>query len=140
MARMEGSYQKFLLALKTLIPPFPLATLRTQADYKYTDDLPLYRLLTAVMAPNTDIATRALVVALKSPVGGRSTAEIHAITGLAPRTIDSIYARAISRGFEPNELPLVLRNIHVEDAPRSGRPSKHTDEAVESANEAEQVD
>ena len=72
------------------------------------------------MAPNTDIATHALVVALKSPLGGRSIAEIHTITGLASHTIDSIYARAISREFEPNQLPLSLYNSHVKDASRSG--------------------
>ncbi|KAH6973228.1 hypothetical protein EDB80DRAFT_743244 [Ilyonectria destructans] len=50
-----------------------------------------------------DIATRALVVTLKAPGGATKTSlEISALTGLAVRTINSIYARAIQRGFEPN--------------------------------------
>ncbi|RKK19273.1 hypothetical protein BFJ66_g17761 [Fusarium oxysporum f. sp. cepae] len=77
----------------------------------------------------TDIATRALVVTLKAPSGGaKTTAEISALTGLAVRTINSIYARAIHRGFEPNETPLRLINEWLEDAPRSGRPTKRTEE------------
>ncbi|KAL5610411.1 hypothetical protein FOBRF1_006528 [Fusarium oxysporum] len=78
----------------------------------------------------TDIATRALAVTLKAPSGAaKTTIEIHALTGIAVRTINSIYARAIARGFEPNERPLRLRNEYLEDAPRSGRPRKQTEEA-----------
>ncbi|KAJ0130726.1 Uncharacterized protein HZ326_26184 [Fusarium oxysporum f. sp. albedinis] len=77
----------------------------------------------------TDIATRALVVTLKAPNGGaKTTAQIHLITGLPERTINQIYSRAIDRGFEPNESPLRLINAWLEDAPRSGRPPKRTDE------------
>jgi len=75
------------------------------------------------MAPRTDISTRALVVTLKSPFVGKSTLQIADETGLSPRTIDSIYARAISRGFEPNR-PLKILPRFLEDAPRSGRPRK----------------
>ena len=82
------------------------------------------------MAPNTDIATRALVVTLKSPIGGKTTAEIAEKTGLKVRTINDIYARAIQRGFEPNHLPLVIRDEWLEDAPRSGRPLKQTEETA----------
>lgn len=81
------------------------------------------------MAPNTDIATRSLVVTLKSPVGGKSTAEIAEKTGLSKRTINDIYSRAISRGFEPNTLPLTIKDEFLKDAPRSGRPLKQTEEA-----------
>ena len=59
----------------------------------------------------TDIATRALIVTLKAPTGAAKTSiEISSITGIPIRTIDSIYARAIKRGFEPNQHPLSLHN------------------------------
>jgi len=84
------------------------------------------------MAPNTDIATRALVVTLKSPHGGaKSTAEISRNTNLSPQLINQIYARAIKRGFEPNSLPLVIRDEWLQDAPRSGRPTKITPEVTQ---------
>jgi transposase len=77
----------------------------------------------------TDIATRALVVTLKAPAGAaKTTVEIHQITGLSTRTINEIYARAIRRGFEPNERPFRLSDKYLEDAPRSGRPRKRTEE------------
>ncbi|KAJ0128361.1 Uncharacterized protein HZ326_28544 [Fusarium oxysporum f. sp. albedinis] len=67
----------------------------------------------------TDIAPRALVVTLKAlSGGGKTTAEIHDLTGISIRTINQIYARAI-RGFEPNERQLRLVNKWLEDAPRS---------------------
>ena len=48
------------------------------------------------MAPNTDIATRGLVVGLKS-IGGLSSAEISIKTGLTINTINRIFGRACSR-------------------------------------------
>jgi len=78
------------------------------------------------MAPNTDLATRALIVTLKSPIGGKTTSQISAFTGISTRQVNRIYARACERGFDPNELPLVLKDEWLEDAPRSGRPSKQT--------------
>jgi transposase len=83
------------------------------------------------MAPNTDISTRALVVALKSPFGGKSTTQISEITGISPRTIDAIYGRACQRGFEPNARLIKLLPEYLEDAPRAGRPRKQ--EAVTGA-------
>ncbi|KAI5456227.1 hypothetical protein BGZ63DRAFT_518315 [Mariannaea sp. PMI_226] len=81
------------------------------------------------MARNTDIATRAVVVFLKSPAGGKTTPEIAEIMGLSKRTINDIYARALARGFDPNkDLPLNLHDEHLRDAARSGRPSKQTNE------------
>jgi transposase len=84
--------------------------------------------ITSIMAPNTDIATRALVVTLKSPIGGLTTAEISEETGISPRQVNRIYARAIERGFDPNHRPFTLKDEWLEDAPRSGRPSKQTPE------------
>ncbi|EDN06635.1 predicted protein [Histoplasma mississippiense (nom. inval.)] len=78
------------------------------------------------MAPNTDIATRALVVALKSPYIAKTTTEIMNITNLSARQINRIYARAFERGFNPDLLYLTIRDEFLQDAPRSGRPTKQT--------------
>ncbi len=80
------------------------------------------------MAPNTTLATRALVVTLKSPVGGKTSAEVAEITGLSIRQVNRIYARVIERGFDPNHRPFELQDEWLQDAPRSGRPSKQTEE------------
>lgn len=79
------------------------------------------------MPPNTDIATRALIVTLKSPSGGKTTAEISEITGISSRQVNRIYARAIERGFDPNHRPLTIRDEFLRDASRPGRPTKQTD-------------
>jgi len=85
------------------------------------------------MARNTtDISTRAFIIALKSPIVHKTTAEIAAITGLSTRTINHIYARAIDRGFDPNIIPFQIKDEWVEDAPRSGRPTKQIEETVNS--------
>ena len=84
-----------------------------------------------IMAPNTNISTRALIVTLKSPFGGKSTTQISAITGISPRTIDSIYGRACQRGFKPNAPIINILPEYLEDAPRAGRPRKQ--EAIHEA-------
>jgi hypothetical protein len=61
------------------------------------------QIFVVIMVPNTSQSTRALIVCLKSSFVGKSTSEIAKETGLSARTINSIYARAIERGFEPNE-------------------------------------
>jgi transposase len=80
------------------------------------------------MAPRAahDMATRAQVVALKAL--GIPNKEISRQTGVGPRTINTIYDRAIGRGFNPNAEQPVIRDTHVQTAPRSGRPSKQTEE------------
>ncbi|SCN68977.1 uncharacterized protein FFB20_03274 [Fusarium fujikuroi] len=83
------------------------------------------------MAPNTDIATRAFVVSLKAPCCGKTSPEVSEITGLSIRTIDRIYARAIDSGFDPNVRPLILKDEYLRDKPRSGRPTKATEENKE---------
>lgn len=67
-----------------------------------------------------------MIVSLKSPLCGRSTAEISALTGVKQRTVNSIYARAIQRGFEPNAIPLIMKDSYFKDDPKSGRPTKRT--------------
>jgi transposase len=73
---------------------------------------------------NYSAITRALVVSLKAI--GKGNGEITDLTGIEKRTLNKIYARAIERGFDPAERPLNLRDEHIQDAPRSGRPSKQT--------------
>ncbi|KAK7190291.1 hypothetical protein PSPO01_04012 [Paraphaeosphaeria sporulosa] len=55
---------------------------------------------------------------------GTTNAEINHITHIPIRSIRSIYSRAIERGFDPDERPLQVQNSYLEDAPRSGRPTK----------------
>lgn len=70
----------------------------------------------------TDIATRALIIGLKST--GKTSTEVSELTEISVRTINSIYARAIERGFDPNFRPLKICDAYLVDAPRSGRPKK----------------
>ncbi|KAK6818968.1 hypothetical protein PG995_009160 [Apiospora arundinis] len=78
--------------------------------------------------PSTDLATRALIVALKSPLCGKTSVEIEAQIGVKERTINNIYARAIKAGFDPNARPMIICNEWLADKPRSGRPAKLGDE------------
>jgi len=76
-----------------------------------------------------DMATRAQVITLKAI--GFPNKEIQQYTGIKPRTINSIYDRAIKRGFDPNAKPPIIRDTHVQTGYRSGRPSKQTEEIKE---------
>jgi transposase len=80
------------------------------------------------MVQLTDSYLRAIIVYLKSPFGGKTTNEIAGQLEIPIRTINDIYARAIKRGFDPNYKPFTLKPEHVQDASRSGRPSKQTEE------------
>ena len=79
------------------------------------------------MAPHDDIATRVFIVALKSLVGGKSTAAVAAMTGVKPRIINNIYIRAIIRGFDPNSILIIIKDSHLEDSPKTSRPTKRTE-------------
>lgn len=92
-----------------LTPPFP-----------YPFYCLYYRSL--LLCITIEISTRALIIGLKST--GKTTVEVAELTNIPVRTINAIYARAISRGFDPNRRPLKLHDIYLADAPRSGRPSK----------------
>ena len=76
------------------------------------------------MAPNTDLATRAMVITLKSALVKRTDARVAEETGLNPRTINHIYAKAISRSFDPNRFPLEIKNKYIENRQRLSRPTK----------------
>ena len=82
------------------------------------------------MAPRTDIATRALVVTLKSPVGGQTSVKISEKTGLSVNTINRIYTQAITRRFDPNHQPFILKDEWLQNTPRSGRLTKQTPETT----------
>ena len=82
-------------------------------------------------APLVDLATRAMIVTLKSPLVGQTDAKVAEGTGIKPRTINSIYAKAIQRGFDPNRYPLELKMEYIGDSPRSGRPTKQIEELEE---------
>ncbi|KAF5852529.1 hypothetical protein GGP41_007961 [Bipolaris sorokiniana] len=83
------------------------------------------------MAPYTDIYTRTLIIALKSPPIGKNTSQVAVLTSVNPRTVDRIYSRAIAAGFKPNELPIKILPHYVQDAPKTGRPTKQAEEVKE---------
>jgi len=90
-----------------------------------------FLLLPDIMAQNTDIATRAIIVTLKSPLVGMKTSDVVKKLGCSARQVQRIYGRAIERGFDPNETPFVLKDKWLQDAPRSGRPTKQTPETTQ---------
>lgn len=71
---------------------------------------------------HTETAVRAQVVALRAYTT-KTSSEIACLTGLSISSVNRIYARAIERGFNPHEDPLI-HDRYVEDQPRSGRPIK----------------
>jgi len=77
------------------------------------------------MACSYDLATRAQAITLK--LFGATYEQIQQQTGIQRRTLLQIYARAIERGFDPKAEHPIIRDIHVQDASRSGCPSKQTE-------------
>ena len=77
------------------------------------------------LMPSIPIATRAQIVTLKAfrYTNEEICSKLH--LALAHYSLDRIYTRALARGFNP-ERPTCLDH-HVEDAPRSGRPTKQTE-------------
>ncbi|CAE7028232.1 hypothetical protein PTTW11_04392 [Pyrenophora teres f. teres] len=100
---------------------------------KVPDDLKLQPLRSYLLtiAPYTNIYTRTLVIALKSPPISKNTSQVSALTGVYPRTVDRIYSRAIAAGFEPNELPIKILPHYVQDALKPSRPAKQVEEVKE---------
>lgn len=70
----------------------------------------------------TTIPQRAIVISLVTT--GQTFAQVSELLNIPIRTLQSIYARAIERGFDPSHRPLVVHDHFVADAPRSGRPRK----------------
>jgi hypothetical protein len=73
-----------------------------------------------------DIAQRTLVLIMKTL--GMEPRQISDITDIPTVTINTIWNRAIERGFDPRRQPLMITDAYVIDAPRSGRPKKQTSE------------
>ena len=91
-------------------------------------EFPTFFLLNT-MAPPIPLPVRGLIVGLKA--NGATIREIEQLTGVQRRQIQRLYQRAIERGFDPEIRPLNIQLEHVQDAPRSGRPTKRTEEAIE---------
>lgn len=73
------------------------------------------------------ISTRAMVLTLKATTD-QKTSQIAELAGITSRHVNRIYSKAIERGFDPTKRPLTMEDHYVEDAKKSGRPSKRTPE------------
>ncbi|KAJ5212450.1 uncharacterized protein N7498_004096 [Penicillium cinerascens] len=71
-----------------------------------------------------DIAMRTLVITMKALSIVPLT--ISAMTDMPTRTINTIWDRAIERGFDPLWRPLVITDAYIAGTSRSGRPKKQT--------------
>jgi transposase len=78
------------------------------------------------MAPSYDIATRSQILTLK--LVGLSDQEIAKKLGILVdrSTIRRLWDKAVSRGWDPGKT--LLLDSFLENAPRSGRPTKQTKE------------
>jgi transposase len=74
------------------------------------------------------LAVRAQVVAFR--VAGLTNKQIAEMTGVSLRQIQSWYNNALKRGYDPS-VSILLKDEHLVDAPRSGRPKKAATEVVE---------
>ena len=81
------------------------------------------------MACSHDCSTRAQAITLK--ILSATYEQIQQQTDIPRRTVLDIYARAIEQDFDPKVEHPIIRDIHVQDAPRSGRTSKQTEENKE---------
>lgn len=67
-------------------------------------------------------ATRAAIIALKTPKGGAMTTQaISELFRIPEHIVNRIYANAIRRGFEPNDRIITIDDYHVVDTNRSRR-------------------
>jgi hypothetical protein len=80
----------------------------------------------------TPISLRAIIVYLKSPFGGALSAEQvrQKLGSQAPSRvhINRIYKAAIDRGFNPSGSEFIIQDEFINDLPRSGRPTKQTED------------
>ncbi len=81
------------------------------------------------MTRHYDLATRAQAITLK--IFGATYKQIQQQTGIQRRTLLQIYTRAVERGFDPKAEHSIIRDIYVQDAPHSDRPSKQTEDKKE---------
>ena len=82
-------------SVQALITPTPLFTYDKPTCYlqprSWPENPAHHQPVNNKMAPNTSLITRALIVILKSPVGGKTSAQIHEETGIFIRQINRIY-------------------------------------------------
>jgi len=64
-------------------------------------------------AAEIPLPVRAAILTLQSPPCSKSPIALHTIPGVSTRQIDRIYARAITRGFEPNAELLLILDEHI---------------------------
>jgi len=83
------------------------------------------------MAQNTDIATRVIIITLKSPFIGIKTSNVAKKLGYSTRQVQRIYKRVIERKFNPNETPFILKNKWLQNTPRSNQPTKQIPETTQ---------
>ena len=81
------------------------------------------------MTCSHDYSTRAQTITLK--ILDAIYEQIQQQTGIPRRTVLNIYTHAIKQGFDLKAEHLIIRDIHVQDAPHSGRASKQTEEKKE---------
>ncbi|KAK1977773.1 hypothetical protein LZ30DRAFT_246897 [Colletotrichum cereale] len=79
-----------------------------------------------------DPALRAVVLALRSRIGGKTADEVSQALGIPRRTVEDILSRAKKHGFDPTAPTFSLLPEYIEDAPRTGRPKKATPPVAES--------
>ncbi|KAK2063547.1 hypothetical protein LY76DRAFT_588302 [Colletotrichum caudatum] len=73
-----------------------------------------------------DPVTRAIILALRSRIGGKSADEVAKALGIPRRTVENILSRAKKHGFDPAAPTFPLLPEQYQDAPRAGRPKKAT--------------
>ena len=81
------------------------------------------------MARSHDYSTRAQAITLK--ILSAIYEQIQQQISIPRRTVLDIYARAIKWDFDPKAEHPIICDIHVQDAPRSGRVLKQTEEKKE---------
>jgi hypothetical protein len=85
--------------------------------------------------PESEISLRAVVVYLKSPFGGALPAhKVSEAIGnvLSKSQVNRIYSVALERGFNPSASNFAIKDEYIENSPRTGRPSKQTDDVIRS--------
>ncbi|OHW89545.1 hypothetical protein CSPAE12_11872, partial [Colletotrichum incanum] len=75
----------------------------------------------------TDPPTRAVILALRSRLGGKTADEVAQGLGIPKRTVNNILLRAKKHGFDPTAATFTLRPEYINDAPQPGRPKKATE-------------
>jgi hypothetical protein len=76
--------------------------------------------------PNVETSMRAVIVFMKSPIGGSHSAgdiKKKLQIDISPQAINAIYRRAIDRGLDVESQTFILKDEMVEEKQRTGRPT-----------------